>query len=81
MPASGAVARGLSGCVSRALDTASILVVHRPSCSVACRILLDQGLDLSLQHWQVDSLPLRHQGSPPAHFESRFYDTQPNLIL
>ena len=24
-----------------------------------------QGLNLYLLHWQVDSLPLSHQGSPP----------------
>ena len=60
MLASGAVARGLSGCVSWALDIGSMF--------------LDQGTDLRLQHWQVDSLPLSHQGSPPAHFESRFYE-------
>ena len=27
-------------------------------------IFLDQGLNLRLLHWQVDSLPLSHQGSP-----------------
>ena len=27
-------------------------------------IFLTQGSNLSLLHWQVDSLPLRHQGSP-----------------
>ena len=27
-------------------------------------IFLSQGLNLSLLHWQVDSLPLSHQGSP-----------------
>ena len=27
-------------------------------------IFLDQGLNLCLLHWQVDSLPLSHQGSP-----------------
>ena len=26
--------------------------------------LRDQGSNLSLLHWQADSLPLRHQGSP-----------------
>ena len=28
-----------------------------------CRILLDQGLNLCLLHWQEDSSPLSHQGS------------------
>ena len=27
-------------------------------------IFLDQGSNLCLWHWQVDSLPLSHQGSP-----------------
>ena len=34
------------------------------SYSLACGILLDQGLNPSLMHWQADSLPLRYQGSP-----------------
>ena len=33
------------------------------SCSVACGIFLDQGSNPCLLHWQVDSLPLSHQGS------------------
>ena len=34
------------------------------SCSVACKIFPDQGLNLCLLHWQADSYPLSHQGSP-----------------
>ena len=34
------------------------------SCSKACGILPDQGLNPCLLHWQVDSLPLSHQRSP-----------------
>ena len=33
-------------------------------CSAACGIFLDQGSNLCLQHWQVNSLPLSHQESP-----------------
>ena len=33
------------------------------SCSEACGIFLDQGLNPCPLHWQVDSLPLSHQGS------------------
>ena len=33
------------------------------SCSEACGIFLDQGSNLSFLHWQVDSLPLSHQGN------------------
>ena len=44
--------------------TGSVVVVHGPSCSVACRILPNQGLNPRPPHWQADSQPLRHQGSP-----------------
>ena len=43
----------------------SVVVAHGPSCSAACGILPDQGLNLRPPHWQADSQPLRHQGSPP----------------
>ena len=42
----------------------SVLVAHRPSCSAACGIFPDQGLNSCPLHWQADSQPLRHQGSP-----------------
>ena len=45
-------------------STGSIVVAHRLSCSMECGIFLDQGSNLCLLHWQVDSLPLDHQGSP-----------------
>ena len=35
-----------------------------PSCSVACGIFPDQGSNPRPLHWQADSQPLRHQGSP-----------------
>ena len=34
------------------------------SCPAAYGIFLDQGVNLCLLHWQADSLPLSHQGSP-----------------
>ena len=34
------------------------------SCSVACGVFPDQGQNPGLLRWQVDSLPLSHQGSP-----------------
>ena len=34
------------------------------TCSMACGIFPDQILNLCLLHWQVDSYPLYHQGSP-----------------
>ena len=42
----------------------SVGVAHGPSCSAACGILPDQGSNLCPLHWQADSQPLRHQGSP-----------------
>ena len=45
-------------------STSSVVVAKGLSCFTACEILLDQGLNLCLLHWQVDSLPLSHQGSP-----------------
>ena len=42
----------------------SVVVAHRLSCSAACGILPDQGLNPCPLHWQADSQPLRHQGSP-----------------
>ena len=42
----------------------SVVVAHGPSCSTACGILPGQGSNPSPLHWQADSQPLRHQGSP-----------------
>ena len=42
----------------------SVIVAHGPSCSAACGILPDQGANLCPLHWQADSQPLCHQGSP-----------------
>ena len=42
----------------------SVIVAHGPSCSAACGISPDQGSNLCPLHWQADSQPLRHQGSP-----------------
>ena len=46
----------------------SVVVPHGPSCSAACGILPDQGLNPCPLHWQADSQPLRHQGSPITDF-------------
>ena len=42
----------------------SVVVAHGLSCSAACGILPDQGSNPCPLHWQADSQPLRHQGSP-----------------
>ena len=41
-----------------------VIVAHGPSCSAACGIFPDQGSNPCPLHWQADSQPLRHQGSP-----------------
>ena len=46
----------------------SVVVAHGPSCSAACRIFPDQGSNPCPLHWQADSQPLRHQGSPKIFF-------------
>ena len=42
----------------------SVVVAHGPSRSAACGILPEQGSNACPLHWQADSQPLRHQGSP-----------------
>ena len=42
----------------------SVVVAHGPSCSMACGIFPDQGSNPCPLHWQADSQPLHHQGSP-----------------
>ena len=46
----------------------SVIVAHGPSCSAARGIFPDQGSNPCPLHWQADSQPLRHQGSPRATF-------------
>ena len=46
----------------------SVVVAHRPSCSAACGIFPDQGSNTCPLHWQADSQPLCHQGSPQLLF-------------
>ena len=45
-------------------STGSEVVVHGLSCSAACRIFPHRRQNPRLLHWQTDSLPLSHQGSP-----------------
>ena len=44
--------------------TGSVVVAHGLSCSAACGIFPDQGSNPCPLHWQADSQPLCHQGSP-----------------
>ena len=48
----------------------SVIVAHGPSCSAACGIFRDQGSNPCPLHWQADSQPLCHQGSPAWCFQS-----------
>ena len=47
---------------SSSQSVGSVAVVHGLNCSEACGIFPDQGSNPCLLHWQVDSLPLSHQG-------------------
>ena len=46
----------------------SATVAHGPSRSAACGIFPDRGSNPCPLHWQADSQPLRHQGSPTIIF-------------
>ena len=45
-------------------NTGSVVVWYGLRCSEACGLFPGRGLHSYLLHWQVDSLPLSHQGSP-----------------
>ena len=51
---------GFSCCGARALEPG----LSRCSCLVACGIFPEQGSDPRPLHWEADSLPLDHQGTP-----------------
>ena len=57
--------------VHRVAKSQTRLSTHRLSCSMTCGIFLDQGWNLCLLHWQADSLPLNHQGSPQIQLISK----------
>ena len=61
----------------------SVVVAHGPSCSAACGIFPDQDSNPCPLHWQADSQPLRHQGSPPHSFcsEHLVYSNTGRAIL
>ena len=54
-----------------------VAVAYRLSCSAACDIFPDQGLNPCFLHWQAESYPLHHQGSPC----SSFFISQRNWFL
>ena len=56
---------GFSCCRTQALAACvSVDMAHRLTCSMAARIFLDQESNPYPLHWQMDSYPLDHQGSP-----------------
>ena len=59
----------------------SVIVAQGPSCSAACGIFPVQGSNPYPLHWQADSQPLRHQGSPAALFIMAKIWTQPKCLL
>ena len=58
----------------------SVAVTHGPSCSAACGIFPDQGSNPCPLHWQADSQPLHHQGSPLFYIQQCIY-VNPNLPI
>ena len=57
----------------RLQSTGSVVVAPGLSCSAACGIFPDQDSNPCPLHWQADSSPLLHQGSPvPVVFNSNF---------
>ena len=72
---------GRSGCNSWAPEPRIYCCGAWPQLLCAnCGIFLDQE-DLCLLHWQVDSLPLSHQGSPSNVFLIPFLVTMPDVGL
>ena len=55
----------------------SVVVAHGLSCSAACGTFPDQGSNPCPLHWQADSQPLHHQGSPTTlSFEAQWRTQQ-----
>ena len=59
--------------------TGSVVVALGPSCSAACGIFPDQGSNPCPLHWQSDSQPLRHQGSPKECLRKQLYQFSSTL--
>ena len=62
--ASGVAARGLGSCFPRLWRAGSVVGARGLSCSMACGMFPDQGLNQCLLHCKVDSQPVDHQGRP-----------------
>ena len=53
-------------------STGLIVMAHGLSCSTACGIFPDQGLNLCLLHWQADFLLLTHQETAAEDIKKRW---------
>ena len=51
-------------------SSGSVVVACGLNCSAACGIFPGQGSNPRLLHWQADSLPLSHRGSPVFSFKT-----------
>ena len=58
----------------------SVIVAHGPSCSATCGIFLNQGSNPCPLHWQADSQPLHHQGSPRRELFESSIGSSGNLV-
>ena len=67
----GSRARASVVAAPRLQSTGSVVVGCGLSCSLAYGIFPDQGSNPCLPHWQVDSLPLSHQGNPETCLSKR----------
>ena len=59
----------------------SVVVAHGLICSTACGIFPDQGSNPCPLHWQADSQPLRHQGSPISVFSTKLQLPFPSFLF
>ena len=73
--------RGLSCCGAQAPDAQAQQLWLTGPCSAARGIFPDQGSNPCALHWQADSQPLRHQGSPTANVLSFLISVLKNLLL
>ena len=62
--ASAVASRRLGSWGSRTLERRPSSLAHRVSCSSACGISPDRGLNQCPLHWQAYCYPPHHQGSP-----------------
>ena len=72
---------GFSCCGAQTREHRLNSVAHELTCSVACGAFPDQGSNPCLLHWQVDSLPLSHQGSLCLFLNVKFLLIQPGLYF